>query len=124
MKSRTHRGPTGFTLIEIMIVVTIIALLSSIAVPSFIRARKRAQATRILDDLRLIDAAIDLYGIENSKGGGDPANWLDIQPYLKKDMVLYNGRQLISREPGAGPRQGQMRAEALAVERHVPPAQL
>ena len=38
----------GFTLVEIMIVVAIIALLASIAVPNFLRARKRSQAARIL----------------------------------------------------------------------------
>ena len=53
----TNRG--GFTLVEIMIVVAIIALLASIAVPGFLRARKRAQATHILNDLRIIDGAID-----------------------------------------------------------------
>ena len=49
----------AFTLVEIMIVVAIIALLASLAVPSFLRARKRSQATSALEDLRLIDAAID-----------------------------------------------------------------
>ncbi len=42
----------GFTLVEIMIVVAIIALLAAIAVPGFLRARKRSQASRILNDLR------------------------------------------------------------------------
>ena len=50
-----------------MIVVAIIALLAAIAVPGFMRARKRSQASRILTDLRLIDSAIDQYAIENNK---------------------------------------------------------
>ena len=49
----------GFTLVEIMIVVAIIALLAAIAVPGFLRARKRSQASRIINDLRLVDAAVD-----------------------------------------------------------------
>jgi len=56
-KLHTRRG--GFTLVEIMIVVAIIALLAAIAVPNFLRARKRSQATQVLEDLRLIDSAID-----------------------------------------------------------------
>jgi len=44
----------GFTLVEIMIVVAIIALLAAIAVPGFLRARKRSQASRILNDLRTV----------------------------------------------------------------------
>ena len=50
-----------------MIVVAIIALLAAIAVPGFLRARKRSQASKILNDLRLIDAAVDQYAIENNK---------------------------------------------------------
>ena len=73
-----------------MIVIAIIALLAAIAVPNFLRARKRAQATRIMDDLRLIDGAIDLYATENRKSPGDPAEWEDLQPFLKKNIVLYN----------------------------------
>ena len=60
----------GFTLVEIMIVVAIIALLASIAVPNFLRARKRSQATRILEDLRQLDSATDMYAMENIKQQG------------------------------------------------------
>jgi type II secretory pathway pseudopilin PulG len=73
-----------------MIVVAIIALLAAIAVPNFLRARKRSQATRILEDLRIIDSAIDQYAIENNKGGGDTVNWTDLQKYMKNGSVLYN----------------------------------
>ncbi|MDR3403123.1 MAG: type II secretion system protein [Chthoniobacter sp.] len=81
---------SAFTLVEIMIVVAIIALLASIAVPNFLRARKRSQATRILEDLRIIDSAIDQYAIESNKSGGATVQWADIQNYLKKGSVLYN----------------------------------
>jgi len=86
----------GFTLVEIMIVVAIIALLAAIAVPNFLRARKRSQATRILEDLRVIDSAIDQYAIENNKAGGAPVGWPDIQNYLKNGSVPYfsNGKDL------------------------------
>jgi len=80
----------GFTLVEIMIVVAIIALLAAIAVPNFLRARKRSQATRILEDLRLIDAAVDQYAIEHNKSTNDLAVWVDVQPYLKAGSQLYN----------------------------------
>ena len=62
----------GFTLVEIMIVVAIIALLAAIAVPGFLRARKRSQASKIINDLRLIDSAVDQYAIETTKKTGDP----------------------------------------------------
>lgn len=79
----------GFTLVEIMIVVAIIALLASIAVPGFLRARKRAQASRILNDLRLIDSAVDQYAIETNKATGAPVAATDWTAYMKKGSVLY-----------------------------------
>src|SRR5438552_17501922 len=62
----------GFTLVEIMIVVAVIALLAAIAVPGFMRARKRSQASRIMNDLRIIDSAVDQYAIEDKHKSNDP----------------------------------------------------
>src|ERR1041385_5794282 len=73
----------GFTLVEIMIVVAIIALLAAIAVPGFLRARKRSQASRILNDLRLIDGAVDQYAIENNKASGSPVGVGEWTSHLK-----------------------------------------
>ena len=86
---KRNRSP-GFTLVEIMIVVATIALLASIAVPGFLRSRKRSQATRVLNDLRLLNAAIDQYAIENSKATGNTANLTNLKVYLKKGGPLYN----------------------------------
>ncbi len=80
----------GFTLVEIMIVVAIIALLASIAVPNFLRARKRSQATRILEDLRMLDSASDQYAIENNKTSGMNPTFTDLKAYLKTGSVLYS----------------------------------
>jgi prepilin-type N-terminal cleavage/methylation domain-containing protein len=88
MKKLTSKR-AGFTLVEIMIVVAIIALLAAIAVPGFLRARKRSQASKILNDLRLIDGAVDQYAIEHSKGTGFTVEVADWTNYLKKDTNLY-----------------------------------
>jgi prepilin-type N-terminal cleavage/methylation domain-containing protein len=80
----------GFTLVEIMIVVAIIALLASIAVPNFLRARKRSQATKIMEDLRQLDNANDQYAIENNKTSGMNPTFADLRTYLKTGTVLYN----------------------------------
>jgi prepilin-type N-terminal cleavage/methylation domain-containing protein len=98
-KFTTKRG--GFTLVEIMIVVAIIALLAAIAVPGFLRARKRSQASKILNDLRLIDAAVDQYAIETTKKSGDPVAVTDWTNYLKKDTVLFaTGQDLFGTDYG------------------------
>jgi prepilin-type N-terminal cleavage/methylation domain-containing protein len=80
----------GFTLVEIMIVVAIIALLAAIAVPGFLRARKRSQASRILNDLRMIDGAVDQYAIETGRTSGATVAITDWTNYLKKNTLLYN----------------------------------
>jgi prepilin-type N-terminal cleavage/methylation domain-containing protein len=92
----------GFTLVEIMIVVAIIALLAAIAVPGFLRARKRSQASRILNDLRMIDSAIDQYAIETNRASGNSVAVADWTNYLKKGSVLYNtGKDLFGNTYGA-----------------------
>ncbi len=90
MLQKLNKNRGGFTLVEIMIVVAIIALLAAIAVPNFLRARKRSQATRILEDLRMIDSAIDQYAIENNRAGGTSVSWSDVKGYLKTGSSLYN----------------------------------
>ena len=85
-----HAKPNAFTLVEIMIVVAIIALLASIAVPSFLRARKRAQATSSLETLRQIDGAKEQYALENNKAGTLVPGYTDLVPYIKKGSRLYN----------------------------------
>ena len=92
----------GFTLVEIMIVVAIIALLAAIAVPGFLRARKRSQASRILNDLRMIDSAIDQYAIETNRATGNTVGVQDWTNYLKKGSLLYNsGKDLFGNAYGS-----------------------
>jgi prepilin-type N-terminal cleavage/methylation domain-containing protein len=102
MKMNLESRRSGFTLVEIMIVVAIIALLAAIAVPGFLRARKRSQASRIINDLRLIDSAVDQYAIETSKSTGAPVDIADWTNYLKKDTNLYaTGRDILGNSYGA-----------------------
>jgi type II secretory pathway pseudopilin PulG len=74
-------------------VVAIIALLAAIAVPGFLRARKRSQASKILNDLRMIDAAVDQYAIETNRTTGNLVGTADWTKYLKQGSILYNTGQ-------------------------------
>ena len=89
MLTKLQSRRSGFTLVEIMIVVAIIALLAAIAVPSFIRARKRAQASTTLETLRMIDGAKDQYAIENGKGPSVTPTQPELAPYVKNGTKLY-----------------------------------
>jgi len=101
MFTKINKRRGGFTLVEIMIVVAIIALLAAIAVPGFLRARKRAQASRVLNDLRLIDSAVDQYAIETNKTTGAACNVADWTNYLKKNTVLWTtGKDLFGNTYG------------------------
>jgi prepilin-type N-terminal cleavage/methylation domain-containing protein len=92
MLQKLPKNRGGFTLVELMIVVGIIALVAAIGIPNFLRARKRSQATRCLEDLRMITSACDQYAIETSKSTGNSIAWTDIQVYVKTGSVLYNSQ--------------------------------
>ena len=72
-----------------MVVVSVIALLAAIAAPNWIRARKRSQAARILEDLRDLDQAVDQYAIDYTKTGGENPAFSDLRLYMKSGTTLY-----------------------------------
>jgi len=97
----TYTRRAGFTLVEIMIVVAIISLLAAIAVPNFQRARKRTHATLILEDLRVLEYALDRWAIDNNKIAGQTAGFDDLKPFLKPSTPLYEtGKDLYGRDYG------------------------
>jgi prepilin-type N-terminal cleavage/methylation domain-containing protein len=83
-KIQTYRS--GFTLVEIMIVVAIIGLLAAIAIPNFSKARSTAQKNACINNLRQIDGAKQLWATENKKTDADVPTESDIAPYLGKGM--------------------------------------
>lgn len=90
MKIRTTRK-AGFTLVEIMIVVAIIGMLAAIAIPNFVKARSTAQKGACLNNLRLLDGAIQQYALENKKAASDPVTLADCKPYLSRSLVCPSG---------------------------------
>jgi len=90
MKSISSRS-SGFTLVEIMIVVAIIGLLSAIAIPNFVKARASSQQNACISNLHQIDSAIQEWALEQHHKSTDPVTSGDIKPYLGRGVNGSNG---------------------------------
>ena len=87
MQIKTN-SKSGFTLVEIMIVVAIIGLLAAIAIPNFVKARENAQLNSIFNNLRILEGAKDQWALENKKGTGDAvAGVSTLSDYLKGGTI-------------------------------------
>lgn len=79
------RFRSGFTLVEMMIVVAIIGLLASIAVPNYVKARNTSQQNACVNNLRQIDGAAQTWALENKKTSADTYTLDSIKDYIKLD---------------------------------------
>jgi prepilin-type N-terminal cleavage/methylation domain-containing protein/prepilin-type processing-associated H-X9-DG protein len=84
----------GFTLVELLVVIGIIALLISILLPALSKARKQALNANCMANLRTIGQSLQLYAAENKGkypahyGGG---SWLWDMPRDTRDAMLASG---------------------------------
>lgn len=76
-------GPKGFTLVELLVVMAIIALLLALAVPRYFRSVTRAEETVLRENLTLIRDAVDKYYADNAKYPPDLQE-LVTKRYLRK----------------------------------------
>ena len=74
---------SGFTLVEIMIVVAIIGLLAAIAIPSFVKARNTAQQNGCINNLRMIDSGKEQAALAQKWAAGLQPSTLVVNTYIK-----------------------------------------
>lgn len=131
-QSNANLQKTGFSLVEMLIVLGIIALLAALLLPSLINARKAAQLTQCLNNLRQLGFATTQYLNENhgylpearasncwddpisprgarERGGSSPLRTIGelFDPYLKHDLRLWHcpGARQVSFEPDGSMRE-------------------
>ncbi len=89
---------TGFTLIEIMVVVVILAILGAFVAPKFLSKPDEARISRVKSDLQALKTSLDLYRLDNfsypstadglkalvTKPASAPDNW---KQYLDKEPL-------------------------------------
>lgn len=73
-----QRMRTGFTLVEIMIVIAIIGILLAVALPQFFRAREGANARACVNNLKQILSAKERWAMDNSRGATDTPTMADL----------------------------------------------
>lgn len=86
-----YKGKPGLTLVELVIVVSIITLLSCLSLPHFDRSRLSAEQARIKHDLQVINVAIVQYFFEHSEF---PTDIRQLKPYLPGITDLENKYEL------------------------------
>lgn len=80
----------GFTLIEFMVAMSLVAILSSMAIGNFMGTQKRGRDVRRQSDLNQYRVALENYSTNNQ--GGYPADWTSLVPnYLPNQITDAGG---------------------------------
>ena len=109
--NRRRQRQSGFSLIELLLVLVILAVLAAVVVPKFTNRTEQARITAAKTDISMLDTALDAYEIDNGRypsndeglaalvSQGSAKNWKG--PYIKKDVPQDPwGNAYVYRYPG------------------------
>lgn len=88
------KGDCGFTLVELLIVLAIIAILAAIAIPTFSRYQLRSYKTRLDTDIKNAYSAAQAYISDNPAATVSSLNMLKSGGYRQTDGVVFSNGSL------------------------------
>ncbi len=91
LQQASHTDQGGFTLIEILVVVSLLTLLALIAIPNYLSAQKEAQKSSCINNIKEISYAMEQWALEKKKTATADVNFSDISPFLKGSVVCPAG---------------------------------
>jgi general secretion pathway protein G len=90
MRQAPPKAAQAFTLVEIMIVVAIIGIMIAVAVPSWLKARSRAQGKACMESQEQMSHAIGRWAIDLGKQNGEKPEFSDLigaDLYIKRTPI-------------------------------------
>jgi len=61
------RNVSGFTLLEIMVVIVILGVLASMVIPNLLGNKEKADRQKVVSDIVALENALDMYKLDNSR---------------------------------------------------------
>lgn len=121
MSSASNRSASGFTLIEMLVVITVIAILAAVIAPTIFRNVGDAKIAAAKSQMQIFELALDAYRLDNDyypstaqglsalvklpEGGSGAPRWRG--PYLKRDVPQDPwGRPYLYHSPAASSSDG------------------
>src|SRR5687767_13786407 len=88
------RSTSAFTLVEVMIVVSIIGLLAAVSIPNYVKTREVSHRKACMSNLKQLEGAVQNWALETRKASGDPIASIELfgpTNYIRKEIVCPAG---------------------------------